>query len=109
MFCTGVETAVVQGFNKIEYIGLKKDCLTSDDFLESIEPELEEIAIEMSDSWVPSPHVRLLMKVSTAILNFHEMKQQKLYQDEIEKKSSYWRFEFYQKYFDVNTTDVLYR
>ncbi len=30
-------------------------------------------------------------------------------QDEIEKKSSYWRFEFYQKYFDVNTTDVLYR
>ena len=30
-------------------------------------------------------------------------------QDKLEKKSSYLRFEFYQKYFDVNTTEVLYR
>jgi len=65
--CKASETVMVQFLSMNQFTGLSDDILAHmDDF----EPELTELAIEMSNGWVPGPVPRLLMKFMNKIQKY---------------------------------------
>lgn len=66
------EVGCVQFLKQHEKIGLAKHL--SEQKEELFNPELAEIIIELSDSWVPSPQMRLMMKLMKAINEFSNQK-----------------------------------
>lgn len=69
--CKASETVMVSFLGMAQFEGLEKDVMSNiDDF----EPELTEIAIELSNSWVPGPIPRLAMKVMNHLQKFSTQK-----------------------------------
>jgi hypothetical protein len=59
----GIEDIAVMGMQMAQYQGLT-EALTSD--TDYLQPELEEVAIELPDSYVPSPKIRIFLKLFLA-------------------------------------------
>lgn len=68
------EVGCVQFLKQHEKIGMAK--FLSEQKEELFMPELEEIMIELSDSWVPSAQTRLMMKLMKAMSEFSNQKGQ---------------------------------
>jgi len=72
MFSLGIqatEFSLVELAKQVHFKNMTSIAMQNRDQL--FQPELEELAIEMSNSWIPSPTTRLVFKVASMLMNIH--------------------------------------
>jgi len=87
----------VEGFFKMSMEGIEKGCeffikgvewqgmaemATSDECIEQFQPELSQIAIELSDNMIPGPKSRLTLKMLQFIKTFYDLHKSKQQQEQ---------------------------